>query len=251
MKISIITVSYNSDKTIEETLRSVSAQTYSNIEHIIVDGGSTDKTLEIISKYPHVSTLVSEPDEGIYDAMEKGVRLATGDVIGVLNSDDLFSSCTIIEEISKVFMRSVHSKIVYGTVKYFKEDDPKAIVRNMTTVPYYDTFFEDGEVPPHEAFYAKREVYDSIEGYDKSFKIAGDYDFMFRALKIKGYKSEFLDKTIVLMRMGGASSSGDFGSYVLASSEVFRVWKKNKVKYPVKLFFLRPIKKILQVLSSN
>lgn len=251
MKISIITVAYNSDKTIEETLKSVAEQTHSDIEHIIVDGGSTDRTLEIVRKYPHVSTLVSEPDEGIYDAMQKGVKLATGDVIGVLNSDDLFDSKTIIEEISKTFDRSSETKIVYGTVKYFKEDDPKDIVRNMITVPYYDTFFEDGEVPPHEAFYAKKEIYDSIEGYDKSFKIAGDYDFMFRALKLNGYKSEFLNKTIVLMRMGGASSSGDFRSYVLASSEVYRVWKKNKVKYPPKLFFLRPIKKILQVINRD
>jgi len=101
MKISIITVAYNSDKTIEETLKSVAEQTHSDIEHIIVDGGSTDNTLEIVNKYPHVSKLVSEPDEGIYDAMQKGVKLATGDVIGVLNSDDLFDSATVIEEISK------------------------------------------------------------------------------------------------------------------------------------------------------
>ncbi len=250
MKVSIITVAYNSDKTIEETLKSVANQTHSEIEHIIIDGKSTDQTLEIIKKYPHISKLVSEPDNGIYDAMQKGVKLATGDVIGVINSDDIFPTHTIIEEIAETFNVNPKIDIIYGNIKYFKNDDPNDITRHMTSVPYYDTYFEEGEVPPHESFYARKKVYDTTGEYDNSFKIVGDYDFMFRALKLHGFSSLFLKKTIVLMRVGGVSSSG-LRSYVTTARELFRVWEKNGFKYPPSLFFYRLYKKIYQLIDKN
>lgn len=250
MKISIITIAYNSAKTIRDTLESVSNQSYSNIEHIIIDGGSSDQTLAIIATFPHVSKVISEQDKGIYDAMNKGVFLATGDIIGILNSDDLFADVDILEKIATCFKQNKTISSVYGNLAYFKGNNKNDIVRYWRSKPYYPSYFEDGEVPPHPTLFVRREVYEQIGGYWANFRISGDNEFIFRMFKIYGYKGHFLDTTFVKMRIGGVSTNG-LKSYLISTIELMRVWKMNGYKYPKRLFLLRPYKKINQLFGQH
>lgn len=246
MTISIITVTYNSANTIRDTLESVKNQSYEKIEHIIVDGESKDKTLDIVSEYPSISKFICEKDNGIYDAMNKGVKLATGDIIGILNSDDIFIHNEIISEIINEF-KTKDIDALYGNISYFSNGQPNIITRYWKSKPYHPTFFEEGEVPPHPALFVRKKVYDEIGLYKPHYKIAADHDFMFRMLKIHNYKSLYIDKTIVKMREGGVSTAG-LKSYITSTKELIKVWNENGLSYPKRLFLLRPIKKIKQLI---
>ena len=245
MKVSIITITYNAVSTVKDTLESIANQSYSNIEHIIIDGKSTDDTLAIVAKFPHVSKVISEPDKGLYDAMNKGIALAKGTVIGILNADDLYADNKVIEKVAHLFQQDDSLDLLYGNIEYFDTKQPGKILRYWQTKPYYETFFEDGEVPPHPSLFVKKAVYQTIGKYNPTFKISGDYDFMFRALKIHNYKSYFLAETMVKMRLGGISTSG-VKSYWISTKELIKVWRINGFTYPPKLLILRPIKKIWQ-----
>lgn len=247
MVVSIITVTFNSSATVRDTLESINRQTFRNIEHIIIDGLSTDNTLDIVADFSHVNKVFSEADNGVYDAMNKGVRHATGDIIGILNSDDVFASASIIAEVVDIFANNSDVDALYGNIEYFKEDKIDEIVRFWKTKPYYDGFFEDGETPPHPSLFVRKRVYDNINHYFPDFKIASDYEFMFRMFKVNNYKPFFFDKTIVKMRVGGISTSG-FKSYWQSTKELKQVWEMNGYKYPKKLYFLRPYKKIRQLI---
>lgn len=246
MKLSIITVTYNSAATLRETLESVAEQTYPNIEHIIIDGASKDKTLEIVKEFPRVSKILSEKDNGIYDAMNKGIRQATGEIIGILNSDDIFTETTILSEIVAIFAADTSIGAVYGNISYFKTEEPNKIVRFWQSKPYYPSFFENGEVPPHPALFVKKEIYDAIGTYYPKFKISSDYEFMFRMLKVHKYKSFFFDKVIVKMRMGGESTK-NWKNIFIGNKEIFTAWRMNSKIPPLRLFMLRPLKKIKQL----
>lgn len=247
MKISIITIALNSSLTIKDTLESVANQSYSNIEHIIIDGGSTDQTLKIVASFPHVAKVISETDKGIYDAMNKGIANATGAIIGMLNSDDIYASKYSIQEIITCFKQNKTVASVYGNLVYFEGNNKKKIIRYWKAKPYYNTYFEEGEVPPHPTLFVRREVYEQIGGFWSNFKISGDNEFMFRMFKVYNYKSQYLDRIIVKMRAGGVSTSG-LKSYLISTIELIRVWKINGYSYPKRLFFLRPYKKIKQLL---
>ncbi len=249
MKISIITVTYNSAETLADTLQSVAFQTYPNIEHIIIDGASKDNTLEIVKQFPHVAKVMSEPDKGIYDAMNKGIALATGDVIGILNSDDIFESNEIIKSIISVFEGNTTIDAVYGNISYFKTENPDKIVRYWKSKPYYATFFEDGEVPPHPSLFLRKKVYDRIGYYYPYFKISSDYDLMFRAFKLGKYNPYFLDLNIVKMRMGGESTK-NWKNIWIGNKEVVSVWKKNNVPIPVSFYIKRVLKKVAQYVGK-
>lgn len=246
MKITIITVTYNSATTIKDTLESVKNQTYKDIEHIIIDGASKDNTLAIVAEYPHVKKVISEKDKGIYDAMNKGIQIATGDVIGILNSDDVYYSNTIIEVIVKTFKTS-NVDAVYGNIVFFDSENFNKPTRYWCSKSYYSSFFEDGEVPPHPSLFVTKKVYDEIGLYKIDYQIAADHEFMFRMLKLNNRKSFFLDEIIVKMRNGGVSTSG-IKSYIISTKELIRVWNENGFSYPKKLFLLRPIKKISQLI---
>lgn len=246
MKITIITVTYNSAATIRDTLESVKKQDYPNIEHIIIDGASTDNTLQIVKEYPSVSRIVSEPDSGIYDAMNKGIKIATGNIIGILNSDDIFADNSIIVDVAKVFERT-KIDAVYGNLSYFRSGEEDKVVRLWRTKPYYERFFEDGELPPHPTLYVRKEIYDEIGVFRTDYKIAADIEFMLRLLKVKKAQSFFLDKIMVKMRLGGASTSG-LKSYWTVTLETKRLWAENGLTYPFKLYFIRPLKKIQQLI---
>jgi len=246
MKISIITTTYNSAATIRDTLESVKNQTYKNIEHIIVDGASKDNTLDIVREFSHVAQIISEWDKGIYDAMNKGIALATGDVIGILNSDDVFYDQQVLRDVMQVFI-STDINAVYGNIIYFRGNDQQKVVRKWKTKPYNSNFFQYGEVPPHPGLFVKKEVYNQIGNYFVDFKICSDYEFMLRMFKIHGYKSVYLNKYIVRMRVGGISTSG-WRSYWITTKELKRAWEMNGLAFPRLLYFIRPVKKLGQLI---
>ncbi|QXV67026.1 glycosyltransferase [Mucilaginibacter sp. 21P] len=244
--VSIITVCYNSAATIEDSIKSVLSQNYANIEYIIIDGNSKDDTLQIVQRYSDkINVIVSEPDKGLYDAMNKGIKLATGDIIGILNSDDIYCSNTIITEIAQEFVER-NVDLLYGNITYFK-DDPEIKVRTWLAKPYYGNFFDNGDVAPHPSLFVKKHVYDKIGVYFPDFKITSDYEFMMRALKINKYKSYHLNKFIVNMRMGGESTKS-FKNIVRGNKEIILSWKMNGVKPPLYFWPLRVFKKVLQYL---
>jgi glycosyltransferase involved in cell wall biosynthesis len=246
MKISIITVTYNSALTIKETLESVKEQTYPNVEHIVIDGKSQDDTLAILKVYGSLSKVVSEPDYGIYDAMNKGVSLATGDIVGILNSDDIFESKDTLSHVVDCFIKNPATQAVFGNISYFNTGQPDKIVRYWKTKPFYPRFFENGNMPPHPSLFVKKIVYDSIGLYKEKYKICADQEFFIRMLKVNSVRSIYTDETIVKMRLGGVSTSG-FRSYLLTTRESIIAWKDNGLTYPWYLLFIRPITKIKQL----
>lgn len=245
-KVSIITVCYNSESTIENTIKSVISQDYPHIEHIMVDGGSKDKTLGIIDIYKkNISAIISEPDNGIYDAMNKGIKMANGEIIGILNSDDIFYSNSILSEIVRVFEQKNHIDAVYGNIIYFKDNDTSRTVRKWVTKEYYPSFFDNGEIAPHPSLFVKKKVYDEIGTYYPNFKISSDYEFMLRAFKKNGYTPLHLNHFIVKMRMGGESTKG-FRNTLIANKEVVKAWRMNGLRPPLQFWFLRFFKKVFQ-----
>ena len=248
--VSLITVCRNSEKTIEDTIRSVIDQDYPLIEYILVDGNSKDGTMQIVGKYAsNISKQVSEPDKGIYDAMNKGINLTTGEIIGILNSDDVFYSDTIISDIVNIFKGDATVDAVYGNITYFKEGVTEKKVLTWVTKPYYSKFFDDGEVPPHPSLFIKKKVYDAIGSYYPDFKISSDYEFMLRAFKLHKYKPYFLNSFIVNMRVGGESTKS-IKNVLVGNKEVKLAWQMNKLKPPLRFWVLRIIKKILQFVNK-
>lgn len=249
LKFSIITVCYNSEATIEQTVKSVLNQTYSNLEYIIIDGKSTDRTLELLDKYKsNFDCLISEPDNGIYDAMNKGILNATGDIIGILNSDDVFFDEKVLETVVNEFEKNSAIDCVYGNILFYDSCMQK-IVRAWRNKPYSKYYFEKGEVPAHPALFIKSKIYKEVGLYKINFKISADQEFMLRILKVHQYKSSYLNKFLVKMRMGGVSTKG-LQSYITSTKEIKKAWQSNGLHYPVWLYVLRPIKKIMQIVGK-
>jgi glycosyltransferase involved in cell wall biosynthesis len=246
LKVSIITVCYNSEQTLEETINSVISQDYADIEYIIVDGKSKDKTMAIVEKYDqYISKKISDTDKGIYDAMNKGINIATGDIIGILNSDDLFTKNSIISEVVNTFNANSGVDAVYGNLTYFKNEDKNKVVRTWITKDYYDGFFSHGEVPPHPSLFVRSKVYKEIGTYFPDFKISSDYEFMLRAFKVHQYKPLHLNRFVVNMRMGGESTK-NFSNILVGNKEISLAWKMNNIRPPFYFWFFRIIKKLLQ-----
>lgn len=212
MKISIITITYNSAKTLARALQSVQSQSYNEIEHILVDGASTDGTRQMIEEYAnHQSSVsnhssisvrwVSEPDEGIYNAINKGIRMATGDVIGFLHSDDVLKSADSIAQIAKAFVVS-KADVVYGDLQYFRGGK---IIRRWVSNPFHPSMLKYGWMPPHPTVYVRREVYEQVGLYDEWFSISADYDMMLRIFQ-SNYRVYYVPEVLVCMETGGASN---------------------------------------------
>ena len=204
MKISIITITYNSAATLQHALDSVLSQTYPDIEHVLVDGASKDGTRELIEKYAreHANVRwVSEKDGGIYNAINKGIRMATGDIIGFLHSDDQLYSADSIEQVAEAF-ESSHADVVYGDLQYCKGG---RVVRRWKSNAFSPRSLKFGWMPPHPTVYVRREVYQQVGEYDEWFSIAADYDMMLRIFKT-GYKTHYIPSVLVSMETGGASN---------------------------------------------
>ena len=224
-KISIITICFNSGKTIFKTLESVKKQSFSNIEHIIIDGASNDKTLEICKEYSNLSKIISEPDMGVYDAFNKGLKLSTGNIVGFLNSDDTFYDNNSLQTIFDAF--DEHTDAVFGNLDYVNKSG--RLDRKWRSKPFQKGAFKKAWMPAHPTFYCKKKVYDQFGGYDDTFKIAGDFELMLRLMEKNNIRTKFIDKPLVKMTAGGISNSG-LRSKTNILKEEFRAFKQNDIK---------------------
>jgi glycosyltransferase len=206
MKVSVITVCYNSAATIADTLRSVASQSHADIEHIVVDGASSDSTLQIVRDAgPHVARVVSERDRGIYDAMNKGLRLATGELVGFLNADDIYAGPDVVAAIDQAAAQpSVDG--VYGDLVYVAAGDPSRVIRRWRSGEFDRSRLRYGWMPPHPTLYVRRDTLAGVDGFDLQFRIAADYDFMLRYLTARERRLAYLPQVMVRMRLGGTSN---------------------------------------------
>ncbi len=205
LKISIITVCYNSAHTLPDTIRSVAEQDYPEIEHIIVDGGSTDGTVDILEKAPSVACFVSESDKGIYDAMNKGIAMATGDVVGILNADDFYLNNSVISQIAQIF-NNEDVDACYANLVYVKETDTNKIIRYWRSQPFKPGLFLKGWMPAHPTFFVRKSVYQQHGLFNLNYRIAADVEMLFRLLEVKRINTVYLPETIIKMRLGGTTN---------------------------------------------
>lgn len=228
LKISIITVVWNNKKTIKDAIESVLAQSYKNIEYIVVDGASTDGTVDTIKLYgDQISTFVSEQDKGIYDGLNKGIALATGDVIGILHSDDIYASKDAIKEVADMFSADTTLEGVYGDLIYTLKEDTTKTLRYWKSCNFKPSLLKQGWMPAHPTFFLKKDIYKKYGAFDLDFKIAADYDFMLRVLK-ENIRVSYLPKVLYKMRMGGESNKS-LKNILKKSSEDLRALRKNKI----------------------
>lgn len=244
MKISIITVAYNSASTIRDTLESIAKQGYPEIEHIIIDGKSKDDTLKIVSEFPHVSKVVSEPDKGLYDAMNKGLKQATGDIVGILNSDDVYNHTDVISKVMSAFVNQ-NVACIYGDLQYVKQNDLSKVVRTWRSGKFRYKKFLYGWMPPHPAFFVKREVYEKVGGFVTDLRSAADYEIMLRILYKHKYSCAYLPEVLVRMRTGGASNAS-IKNRLKANLEDRKAWKLIQKKPHFFTLYLKPLRKISQ-----
>ncbi len=247
MKISIVTVSYNSAATIANTLRSVAFQTYADIEHLIIDGQSTDTTIQVVGANSHPKIIFSsEPDRGIYDAMNKGVLRATGEVVGILNSDDFYVHENVLSEVASVFSNDPTLEVVLGDVDFVKSSDLENPVRIYRASTFKTWMFSFGFMPPHPAVFVKKAAYERVGSYKMDYKIAADFDFLLRLMLIDGANYQATGKHWVRMLTGGASTAGWRSNYVI-TKEIQRSLLDNKVFSMLPMLLLRlPVKFFVQ-----
>ncbi len=228
MKISLITVTFNSASTVRTTLQSVANQTWNDIEHIIVDGNSVDGTLEIVKDFKHVNKIISENDKGIYDAMNKGIMNASGNIIGFLNSDDWFYSDFILEEIASEFI-SHKLDAVYGDLEFVKDEKDKKPRRKWISEKYRKDIFLKGWIPPHPTFYAKLDLYKKYGFFNSKLRFAADFDIMCRFISKENVKIKYLPGIKVKMRLGGATTK-NLKNIVLGNIEIYNSLKRNNIQ---------------------
>lgn len=254
MKISIITATYNSGKTVGDTLKSVLAQTYHDYELLVVDGASKDNTLEVVKNMEPLfegrMRYISEPDKGIYDAMNKGIRMATGDVIGILNSDDFYTSDDALACIAWTLEKE-KVDAVYGDIHYVDDEDLKKCVRYYSSKPFRRWMMRLGFMPAHPSFYCRKEVYEKYGAFDaENYRVAADFENLLRLIFVNKIKTHYINKDFVTMRTGGASSSG-LESHKRIMRDHLKALKKNGVYSNFFLLGLRYIYKIGEILKSK
>lgn len=250
MKISIITATLNSSKTIEDCIASINKQSYKNIEHIIIDGSSKDNTLKIINSIPNrIYKIISEPDKGIYDAMNKGIRLATGDVIGILNSDDFFTSDNVIENIITAF-KTKDVDGVYGDICFVKPENLNKVVRYYSAKWFNPSLFRFGFMPPHPSFYVRSQYYKEFGLYKTDYKIAADYELLIRYLKAHQLKTRYLNFCVVTMRTGGDSTRNLKSNWIL-NKEIVRGCHENGMYTNMMILSLKYFVKVTGLLFPN
>ena len=244
-KISIITVSFNSVITIRDTIESIISQDYNNIEYIIIDAGSNDGTLDIIKEYKeHISYFISEADNGIYDGMNKGIAAATGDIVGILNSDDFYPNSFVISNVASTFEKQV-CDAVYGDLVYVKFFDIDKIIRYWQGGEYTVKKIKNGWMLPHPTFFVKKHLYDKYGYYNTDFKTAADYEMVLKLLYKHNIKVFYIPMILVNMRMGGASNSSILNR-IRANKEDGLAWTKNQLNKPLFVRIKKPLQKVKQ-----
>jgi len=249
MKISIITVVYNNQETIQCAIDSVLSQDYDDVEYVIVDGASIDGTIEVIEKvigsHPYKNIkFISEKDEGMYDAINKGIKIASGDIVGILHSDDFFADDRVIEKVMDTFEKT-NADCLWGDLLYVDKNNTEKVIRYWRSCEYRDGFFKKGWMPPHPAFFAKKQVYEKYGYFDTDLEISADYEIMLRFLHKYRISTGYLPEVLVRMRLGGLSNSS-LKNVVRKSREDLKAWKLNDLKGRVPAVFLKNISKIPQ-----
>lgn len=244
LKVSIITASYNVAGTIRQTIESVLAQDYPNVEYWVIDGGSTDGTVAILQEYAGRIQFISEPDKGIYNAINKGLTRATGDVIGMIGADDFYPSNDVLSAVAQQFQQT-DAWAVYGDNQYVSAENPNKIIRNWKSGNYHNSNWLFGWMPPHLSFYASRKLLDAVGLYREDFSCAGDYEWMLRALYNQERKVVYLPKVLMHMRTGGTSNAS-LKHRLTANREDRIAWKMNGFKPYFFTLWLKPLRKIFQ-----
>jgi glycosyltransferase involved in cell wall biosynthesis len=245
MKFSIITVSYNAVASIEACVLSVLSQDYPDVEYIVVDGDSNDGTLGVLEKYKHrFANYLSERDEGLYHALNKGIALATGDVIGILHADDFYTTSSVLSQYAKVFEKE-RCDAVYSDLYYVDAIDITKIVRKWKSGYYTPGAFLNGWMPPHPTFFVKREVYQRLGNFNREFKTAADYELMLRFIHKNQIKLSYLPEYTIKMRTGGQSNSS-IKNRIRANREDRKAWEVNGLRPRFYTLYFKPLRKILQ-----
>ena len=243
IRVSLITVTYNAESTIERCIRSVIAQNYQNIEYIVIDGASTDSTIQIINRYAqNIKIVISEPDKGMYDALNKGIKLATGDIVGILNADDYFASDDILTDVATVFMHS-NTDVLYGNLDFV--DVNETIIRKWRTRAYKRGNFDWGWMPAHPTFYCRKSLFNSFGVYSLEHGTAADYELMLRFMHKTEVNAYFLDKVMVKMQCGGMSNKNPV-SRIKAWRFDLKAMRKNGIKFPLIALIMKPLRKMGQ-----
>jgi len=244
MDLSIITAVRNGARTLRECIESVQKQTVP-AEHIIIDGASTDGTFDIIARYRQsIAKVISEPDKGIYDALNKGIRIASGGVIGLLHGDDFYAHDRVLETVVDVFEKQ-NVDSCYGDLLYVNKNDTDKVIRYWKASEYHSGKFKYGWMPPHPTFFVKREIYEKYGYFNTDFRIAADYELMLRFLEKHGISTYYIPEVLIKMRLGGASNKS-LKNIWIKSSEDYRAWKVNNLKGGLLTIFLENSSKIPQ-----
>lgn len=249
MKISIITATYNSAATVRDTLTCIASQQYPNIEHIIVDGISKDNTLAIVGEFSHIAKTISEKDKGIYDAMNKGVQLATGEVIGILNSDDFYTNSEVLLKVALAF-EDPAVEAVYGDLQYVKADNVDVVTRTWKSGKFKRKNLYYGWMPPHPTFFVRRHVYEKCGLFNTTLRSAADYELMLRVLLKFNTHVQYIPEVLVKMRAGGMSNAS-FRNRLRANKEDAMAWKLNGLKPYFFTTWFKPLRKVLQFNPIN
>lgn len=245
MKISIITVSYNAAATIRDTIESVMAQDHPDVEYIIVDGGSKDGTMDIVREYSdRMGKVVSERDQGIYDAMNKGIAMATGDVVGILNSDDFYSYNQVLSDVDRL-MSTSGAQCLIGDLVIVHPDHPEKIQRYYSSEGFHLGWFTHGDMPPHPTFFVRRELYERYGNFEKSYRITADYDLMLRMMYIGKESWVRLPRVMVTMRGGGNSNNG-FRSKIRLNQEIMHSLRKHGLPSGALRVYSKYLRKVFQ-----
>lgn len=250
MKFTIITVTYDSASTLRDAIESVLTQRFVELEYIIVDGASKDNTVELIREYEPCFEgrlrWITEPDKGLYDAMNKGIAMATGDVIGILNSDDFYTNDTVLHNIAQAFMHDSELDATYGDIHFVKPNNLQKCVRYYSAKHFRPFLLRFGFMPPHPSFYCKKECYNRLGLYKLDYKIASDYDLLIRYLYINRIKAKYINLDVVTMRMGGASTE-NIKSRIILNKEIVAANKSYGVWTCMPLLMIKYIYKIFEL----
>jgi glycosyltransferase involved in cell wall biosynthesis len=248
LRVSIITATYNSGATVAETMRSVGEQDYPLIEHIVVDGLSKDDTINIVQQFQRTALIISEKDEGIYDAMNKGIRAASGDIVGILNSDDIYANAQVISKVAQVF-QDPSVQACYADLQYMDVLDTSRITRTWKSGNYQAGSFYWGWMPPHPTFFVRKSVYDQLGLYNTRLRSAADYEMMLRIFVKHNLRAAYFPQVIVKMRTGGISNSS-VKNRIRANREDREAWRINGLKPYFFTLYLKPLRKVSQFLKK-